>query len=262
MSDCSVFQQYCTPWPVLDESKPSPLQRRALKEHLERRARLQGKIKPIISVDKKEPAAPEIYAHPGVFWGLTRAWDISIPRPATESEATENPPATYSVRDIKRAVCLCANVSQNDLISGRRTKRVMNPRHVAVCLSRRFSFLSLPAIARSFGGRDHTTLLSSIRKMTPVMERIEWMTESSTLPQIVKAAMAVCNELFPIKNPECGKKRYRLKGRLTDDEVMAIRRAPKSMWPHFAEKHGLKVETVRRVNRREMYKFISSETCC
>jgi hypothetical protein len=56
-------------------------------------------------------------------------------------------------------------VTRNDINSARRTKDVVLPRQIAMYLARHLTPKSLPAIGRGFGGRDHTTALSAIRKI-------------------------------------------------------------------------------------------------
>lgn len=71
---------------------------------------------------------------------------------------------------IQSAVALEFGVSKTNIISARRTKDVVLPRHVAIYLSRELTLRTLPQIGRLFGGRDHTTVLHACRK---VAERIE-----------------------------------------------------------------------------------------
>lgn len=58
-----------------------------------------------------------------------------------------------------------------DITSDRRTAKVVLPRQVACYILRHCSTLSLPAIGRMLGGRDHTTILHAVRKITA---RLEW----------------------------------------------------------------------------------------
>lgn len=71
-------------------------------------------------------------------------------------------PAHVAVVDIQRAVAARYGVSVTDLRSARRTANVTLPRLIAVYLARTLTELSLPAIGRLFGNRDHTTILRSV----------------------------------------------------------------------------------------------------
>ncbi len=67
---------------------------------------------------------------------------------------------------VQEAVARHYGVSLEDLVGDRRTKRVVVPRQVAMYLCRELTDSSLPAIGRSFGGRDHTTVIYAVNKVT------------------------------------------------------------------------------------------------
>lgn len=56
-------------------------------------------------------------------------------------------------------------MSRNTLISHRRRKLVIGPRHVAMYLCYELTPASLPMIGRMFAGRDHTTILYAHQKI-------------------------------------------------------------------------------------------------
>lgn len=74
------------------------------------------------------------------------------------------------ISDVQKAVCRKFKVSRIDMLSGRRTKDVVLPRHVAMYLSRKMTLQSIPEIGRRFGGRDHTTVLFAIAKIDRLKE--------------------------------------------------------------------------------------------
>jgi chromosomal replication initiator protein len=69
-----------------------------------------------------------------------------------------------SISDIQLATCAHFGISVDELLSGARGSRVAWPRAVAMYLARELTHESLPAIGRSFGGRDHTTVLHAWRR--------------------------------------------------------------------------------------------------
>lgn len=79
-------------------------------------------------------------------------------------------PQPPRIEEIQRAVCRHYGVSRNDLLSPRRTALVVRPRQVAMYLSKTLTLRSLPEIGRRFGNRDHTTILSGVRKMTRLLQ--------------------------------------------------------------------------------------------
>ena len=76
----------------------------------------------------------------------------------------ERHPSNF-IEYIKYVVAREFDLTVVDLICARRSKEYVIPRHIAIELCRRFTLRSLPEIGRHFGGRDHTTILSSIRRL-------------------------------------------------------------------------------------------------
>ena len=70
-----------------------------------------------------------------------------------------------TVRDIQEAVAAHYNITIFALSSNKRDAKTIRHRHVAIYLTKKLMNLSLPAIGRRFGGRDHTTILNAIRNI-------------------------------------------------------------------------------------------------
>ena len=70
-----------------------------------------------------------------------------------------------SVETIQKAVSEFYNVSVDDLKSSSRKKTVAVPRHIAIYLCRELTEYSLDEIGAEFGGRDHSTVISSINNI-------------------------------------------------------------------------------------------------
>jgi chromosomal replication initiator protein len=70
------------------------------------------------------------------------------------------------IEDIQKLVASHFQVSRADILSARRTASVVRPRQIAMYLSKLLTPRSLPEIGRRFGGRDHTTVLHAVRKIT------------------------------------------------------------------------------------------------
>lgn len=75
-----------------------------------------------------------------------------------------------SVDDIQKAVALRYNVKVTDMISKRRNKAIVTPRHVAMYLAKTLTTRSLPDIGRRFGGRDHSTVIHAVNKVASLLE--------------------------------------------------------------------------------------------
>lgn len=69
------------------------------------------------------------------------------------------------VERIIKEACLWFGVTRLDVISDRRHAEAVYPRHVIMFLARHHTPLSLPQIGARIGGRDHTTILSGVKKI-------------------------------------------------------------------------------------------------
>ncbi|MBN2070800.1 MAG: chromosomal replication initiator protein DnaA [Candidatus Krumholzibacteriota bacterium] len=70
-----------------------------------------------------------------------------------------------SIKSIQRAVAAEFDIPVHTLSAKTRMSRVVAARQVAIFLSRELTSLSLVQIGKGFGGRDHSTVLHSIKKI-------------------------------------------------------------------------------------------------
>lgn len=56
-------------------------------------------------------------------------------------------------------------ISSIDIMSERRARAIVWPRHVAIYLAKRHTTLSYPNIARRFGGRDHSSAIHAVQRV-------------------------------------------------------------------------------------------------
>lgn len=75
-----------------------------------------------------------------------------------------------TVDEIQKAVAAHFGVTTTDICSKRRTQSVVRPRHVAMYLAKMLTTRSLPDIGRRFGGRDHSTVIHAVNKITAMVE--------------------------------------------------------------------------------------------
>ncbi|MAE29620.1 MAG: chromosomal replication initiator protein DnaA [Planctomycetota bacterium] len=83
-------------------------------------------------------------------------------------------PATIgapTIHDILSLVTEHFSVRLADLQSRRRTQSIVLPRQVAMYLARKITPLSLEEIGSYFGGRDHSTVLHAVNKVSGTLER-------------------------------------------------------------------------------------------
>jgi chromosomal replication initiator protein len=75
----------------------------------------------------------------------------------------------------------------DDLCGPSRRRNLILARHIAMYLCRELTDLSLPAIGREFGGRDHTTVMNACRRVTSAMsEKPALFTKVSELTYRIK----------------------------------------------------------------------------
>lgn len=74
------------------------------------------------------------------------------------------------IEDILKVVSRHFKIARNDILSARRSRDVVRPRQIAMYLAKALTSRSLPEIGRRFGGRDHTTVLHSVRKVEQLMK--------------------------------------------------------------------------------------------
>jgi chromosomal replication initiator protein len=90
--------------------------------------------------------------------------DIDFAR--QELALTSNPRASEAgVDDIQRVVCHHFKLRTSDLCSKDRHKSIAFARHVAMYLCKQRLKCSFPELGRAFGNRDHTTVMSAVRKV-------------------------------------------------------------------------------------------------
>ncbi|MBX3264398.1 MAG: chromosomal replication initiator protein DnaA [Labilithrix sp.] len=95
---------------------------------------------------------------------LGRPVDLDFAR--QELAATSSPRANEAgVDDIQRVVCHHFKLRTSDLLSKDRHKSIAFARHVAMYLCKQRLKCSFPELGRAFGNRDHTTVMSAVRKV-------------------------------------------------------------------------------------------------
>ena len=76
-----------------------------------------------------------------------------------------------SIADIQKQVEQYYEVSHAELIGQKRDRKIMYARKIAVYLSREMLDLPYNYIAKSFGGRDHTTIMYSVTNVEEQMNK-------------------------------------------------------------------------------------------
>jgi len=75
-----------------------------------------------------------------------------------------------TMEHIQRKVCESFGIKVSDLKAKNRTKAIAFPRQIAMYLARQLTHASLSEVGRSFGGKDHTTVLHAVDKIQTLMQ--------------------------------------------------------------------------------------------
>jgi chromosomal replication initiator protein len=74
------------------------------------------------------------------------------------------PTEPTTVEEIQARVALAFDIPRAELVGSSRAATALRARQLAILLTRELTDLSLPQIGRLFGGRDHSTVLNSLRR--------------------------------------------------------------------------------------------------
>ena len=75
-----------------------------------------------------------------------------------------------TIEEIQKQVADHYQIRFSDMGSARRARTVARPRQVAMYLAKQLTQRSLPEIGRSFGGRDHTTVIHAVKKVEELVK--------------------------------------------------------------------------------------------
>ena len=101
---------------------------------------------------------------------------------------------TITIALVQREAARAAGIEVSDLIGPSRSAKPLQARQLAIYLSRELTPSSLPEIGREFGGRDHTTVLSSVRRVDQrLVSNPELALQLDQLRQAIHSAAAAAD---------------------------------------------------------------------
>ena len=74
-----------------------------------------------------------------------------------------------SIQYIQEKVSIYFNLQFSDMSSSRRSINIARPRQIAMFLCKSLTSFSYPEIGRSFGGKDHTTIMHAVKKIEKLL---------------------------------------------------------------------------------------------
>jgi chromosomal replication initiator protein len=100
-------------------------------------------------------------------------------------------PARVTVKDIQVATCAAFGITMLDLLGPRRPQNLAQHRQLAVKVARDLTGLSSPQIGRTFGGRDHSTVLFACQRAAARIATDQtWAAKEIILLNAIPAATA------------------------------------------------------------------------
>lgn len=114
-------------------------------------------------------SADEAALRATLLGGLVREAQLLV-QPGYQEAIEAVLPEPLSVKKMQQVVCAFYGLSMGDLISPRRTTRIVLPRQICMFIARKLTTKTLPEIGRRFGGKDHTTILHGVRKVEALIQ--------------------------------------------------------------------------------------------
>ena len=97
--------------------------------------------------------------------------DLDIAVDALKDQLTDRSVYKNDVHRIQTVVCDYFKITLDDIKGKKRSQNINYPRQVAIYLCREIANESFPKIGTYFGGRDHSTIMSSYRK---IEDELKW----------------------------------------------------------------------------------------
>jgi len=98
----------------------------------------------------------------------------------------------FTIQNILKTVASYYNIKVSDIKSKRRTREISTTRQIAMYLCREHTKSSLPEIGKQFGGKDHTTVLFSHKKITSnLIENNELKSSIKEILNLIENGQAV-----------------------------------------------------------------------
>ncbi len=102
------------------------------------------------------PGGPGVVQQPAIT--------VEVAREAI-AKLVASAPSGLTIEAVQREVAAYFDVKLHDLKGPKRHRAIAHPRMIAMFLSRKLTNMSYPEIGSRFGGKDHSTVISAVRKI-------------------------------------------------------------------------------------------------
>lgn len=120
----------------------------------------------VSNIRELEGALNRIVAHATL---VGRRIDLDTTHDVLRDLLRSNDRRVLTIEDIQNKVCDYYNIKLTEMLSSRRLQSLTKPRQIAMYLAKVLTPKSLPEIGRTFGGRDHTTVIHSVKKIEELL---------------------------------------------------------------------------------------------
>lgn len=116
------------------------------------------------SIRELEGALNKLFAHMDL---INEKPSLSVAEKILSSEMSKNSKRqVVSAEKVLKAVQKFYNISIEDIVSGKRNKEVIKPRHMAMYILYNIVGMSYPDVGRELGGKDHSTVMHGCKRIT------------------------------------------------------------------------------------------------
>ena len=95
---------------------------------------------------------------------------LEIARQLLQEQINSNFNGNISIETIQKVVADYYNISFSDIKGKKQTKKIVFPRHVAIYIAREITENSFTEIGSEFGGKDHSTMMTSYKKIDSLIK--------------------------------------------------------------------------------------------
>ncbi len=163
-------------WGLIADLKPPDIETRIA--ILKKKAEVEGVVLPesvaLFIADKVHSNIRELegYLRRVIAYASLKGerLDLDIAKEALKT-LLESMASVISVEKIQKLVCHQFKIKPSQLKSKNNSPKIAFPRQIAMYLCKELAKVSLPEIGKKFGGKHHTTVLHSIRKIEKLRRR-------------------------------------------------------------------------------------------
>lgn len=101
---------------------------------------------------------------------LNQSLDVSIAKQVLREYLPLSGSRNITIKDIQTTTCEAFNITLADMLSKKRARSLVLPRHIAMYLVRHLTNASLEEVGLHFGGRDHSTVKHGCEKVMQLLE--------------------------------------------------------------------------------------------